>query len=402
MTLASESLPLSGLKVLSVEFYGAGPFCTQYLSTFGADVIKIENSTQGGDFARTTGPNSLGPEDSLYFQSFNQGKRSLSLDLKDKKGKEVLHRLVAKSDVITNNLRGDKPEQLGLTYSVLKEVNPKIVCTHLSAYGRNNERSAWPGFDYLMQAEAGWMELTGEIGSNPQRAGLSLVDYMTGMNNLFAIMMGVFYARNSGQGCDFDVSLLDTAIFQLSYPALWSLNEQYDLSRQPRSAHPESTPSQLVRTKNGWIFLMCQTEKFWKVFCELIDEPSLKENSEYQTIADRRRQREQISEELDQIFLKHTTEEWLERFQGKIPVAPINDLRQALENPFVRKQRMIQKIDHPTKPEMQVLSNPIKWNQERMTSHPGPHNVGENTQAILKEYGFSEAEISELQAEGVV
>ena len=402
MTLASESLPLSGLKVLSVEFYGAGPFCTQYLSTFGADVIKIENSTQGGDFARTTGPNSLGPEDSLYFQSFNQGKRSLSLDLKDIKGKEVLHRLVAKSDVITNNLRGDKPEQLGLTYSVLKEVNPKIVCTHLSAYGRNNERSAWPGFDYLMQAEAGWMELTGEIGSNPQRAGLSLVDYMTGMNNLFAIMMGVFYARNSGQGCDFDVSLLDTAIFQLSYPALWSLNEQYDLSRQPRSAHPESTPSQLVRTKNGWIFLMCQTEKFWKVFCELMDEPSLTENCEYQTMADRRRQREQISEELDQIFLKHTTEEWLERFQGKIPVAPINDLRQALENPFVRKQGMIQKIDHPTKPEMQVLSNPIKWNQERMTSHPGPHNVGENTQAILKEFGFSEAEISELQAEGVV
>ena len=175
MTLASESLPLSGLKILSVEFYGAGPYCTQYLSTFGADVIKIENLTQGGDFARTTGPNSLGPEDSLYFQSFNQGKRSLSLDLKDKRGKEVLHRLVAKSDVITNNLRGDKPEQLGLTYSVLKEVNPKIVCTHLSAYGRNNERSAWPGFDYLMQAEAGWMELTGEIGSNPQRAGLSLV-----------------------------------------------------------------------------------------------------------------------------------------------------------------------------------------------------------------------------------
>ena len=105
---------------------------------------------------------------------------------------------------------------------------------------------------------------------------------------------------------------------------------------------------------------------------------------------------------LDQIFLKHTTEEWLERFQGKIPVSPINDLREALENPFIRKQGMIQKIDHPTKPKMQVLSNPIKWNQERMTSHHGPHKVGENTQAILKEFGFSEAEISELQAEGVV
>ena len=112
--------------------------------------------------------------------------------------------------------------------------------------------------------------------------------------------------------------------------------------------------------------------------------------------------RDRISEELDQIFLKHTTEEWLELFQGKIPVAPINDLREALENPFIRKQGMIQKIDHPTKPEMQVLSNPIKWNQERITSHPGPHNVGENTQAILKEFGFSEAEISELQVEGVV
>ena len=396
------ALPLNGLTVISVEVYGAGPFCTQYLATFGADVLKVESRAQGGDVARITGPNSLGPEDSLYFQSFNQGKRSLALDLKQEKGQEVLHRLATQADVVANNLRGDKPAELGLTYDALQAANPRIVCVHLSAYGRDNERASWPGYDYLMQAEAGWMDLTGEPGGMPQRAGLSLVDYMTGMNQLFAIMMGVHHARSSGTGGEFDVSLLDTALFQLSYPALWYLNEQHDLTRQPRSAHPDATPSQLVRTKNGWLFMMCQTQKFWSLLCGVLGDPVLLENPDYETMAGRRRNREQITEELDRIFSEHTTEEWLERLRGKVPVAPINDLKEALGNPFIREGGMVQTAEHPVRPDMQVVANPIKWNGARVPLRRGPHTIGEHTTAILQDYGFSEAEILELQTQGVV
>lgn len=398
----TQALPLNGLTVISVEVYGAGPFCTQYLATFGADVIKIESRELGGDVARVTGPNSLGPEDSLYFQSFNQGKRSLSLDLKHEKGQEVLHRLVEKADVVANNLRGDKPAQLGLTYDALKSINPKVVCVHLSAYGRDNERASWPGYDYLMQAEAGWMDLTGEPDGTPQRAGLSLVDYMTGMNQLFAIMMGVHQSRESGTGGEFDVSLLDTALFQLSYPALWYLNEQHDLTRQPRSAHPDATPSQLIRTKDGWLFMMCQTQKFWKILSEVVNVPGFSDNPDYQTMVGRRQHREQITKELDRIFLEHTTDEWLERLRGKVPVAPINNLAGALTNPFALQRGMVQIAEHPSRPDMRVVSNPIKWNGHRVPSKRGPHTIGEHTNAVLQDFGFSPKEIMELQAEGVV
>ena len=159
-------LPLAGLRVLTAEQYGAGPFGSMQLADLGAEVIKIENPAEGGDVARGTAPHLLddgtGRPDSLFFQSFNRNKKSLTLDLKSPAGQAVFRRLVARSDAVMNNLRGDQPAKLGLTYDALKDVNPKIVCAHLSAYGRDNERTNWPGYDYLMQAEAGYLYLTGE------------------------------------------------------------------------------------------------------------------------------------------------------------------------------------------------------------------------------------------------
>lgn len=394
--------PLKGLKVLSVEQYGAGPFATQYLSTFGADVIKIESRQHGGDVARVSGPYRLGDEDSLYFQAFNQGKRSLALDLKSPKGQDVLRRLVARVDVMANNLRGDQAEKLGLTFDALRAANPRIVCVHLSAYGRDNERASWPGYDYLMQAEAGFMDLTGDPTGEPQRAGLSLVDFMTGMNQAFAIMVGVHFAREAGEGSEFDVSLFDTALYQLSYPALWHLNHGYALTRQPRSSHPDATPSQTVKTKDGWLFIMCQTEKFWRILNAEVSMPEVSDNPDYRTMRDRRAHRDQLSAQLDEIFASRTTKQWLAALRGKVPVSSVATMAEALANPFVERSEMIQEVDHPKHAAMKVLANPIRLHGKRMASRPGPNRIGEHSEAVLREFEFSDDEIRSLAEDGVI
>ena len=175
--------------------------------------------------------------------------------------------LARTADGVLDNLRGDQPAALGLTYEALREVNPRIVCAHLSAYGREGSRAAWPGFDYLMQAEAGHMSLTGEPDGPPERYGLSVVDLMTGLVACFGLLAGITAARATGRGRDVDTSLFDLALFNLNYPGTWYLNAGTVQGREPRSAHPSLVPSQLYRTADGWIFVMCNKEKFWPLLC---------------------------------------------------------------------------------------------------------------------------------------
>jgi succinate--hydroxymethylglutarate CoA-transferase len=182
--------PLSGLRIIAVEQYGAGPYGSMQLADLGAEVIKIENPADGGDMARRVGPYFVGPGDSHFFHSFNRNKKSVTLDLKKPAARTVLMALAARADGLMDNLRGDLPEKLGLTYPTLAPANPRIVCSHLSAYGRGGSRAHWPGYDYLMQAEAGYLSLTGEPDGPPARMGLSIVDLMTGLFSAFALVSG--------------------------------------------------------------------------------------------------------------------------------------------------------------------------------------------------------------------
>jgi len=244
-------LPLNGVRVLAVEQYGAGPFGTMFLADLGAEVIKIENPHDGGDMSRAVGPHFFAPGDSEFFHSFNRNKKSLTLDLGRPEGLAVLHDLARTADALASNLRGDVPAKLGLVYDRLKEYNPKIVCAHLSAYGRSGPRADWPGFDYLMQAEAGYFSLTGEPGAPPARFGLSIVDLMTGLGLAYALLAALTAARATGAGRDIDVSLFDMALHNTAYLATWYLNEGVVTGRLPRSAHPALTPCQLYRTRDG-------------------------------------------------------------------------------------------------------------------------------------------------------
>ena len=229
-----------------------GPFGTQYLADMGAEVIKVEQAGTPGDYARELGPHFVGGEktdsaSSLFFQAINRNKKSITLDLTCDAGREVLMRLAASAEATADNLRGDVPEKLGLTYDSLKSANPAIVCAHCSAYGREGSRKTWPGYDYPMQAEAGYLHLCGEPGSDPTRFGLSIVDYMGGLSMSFGLVSAVLKARETGIGRDVDVSLFGTAAFNLNYLASWALNSDYKPSRAPRSAHPSLVPCQLYK-----------------------------------------------------------------------------------------------------------------------------------------------------------
>jgi crotonobetainyl-CoA:carnitine CoA-transferase CaiB-like acyl-CoA transferase len=279
----ARTLPLEGVTVIAVEQYGAGPFGTMLLADLGAEVIKIENPAEGGEIGRHIGPHMFGPGDSQFYQAFNRNKHSITLNLKHPEGMRLLRQMVAGADAVLDNLRGDLPEKLGLDYASLRDANPAIVCAHLSAYGRDNPRKSWPGYDYLMQAEAGYCSLTGEPEGPPARFGVSLVDMMTGLMCAFGLVSAVVGARRTGLGMDVDVSLFDTALHNLSYLATWYLNEGHLQGREPRGAHPSLTPSQLYRTADGWIFLMCNKDKFWPVLCGRIDRPAWATDPRYST-----------------------------------------------------------------------------------------------------------------------
>jgi crotonobetainyl-CoA:carnitine CoA-transferase CaiB-like acyl-CoA transferase len=374
--------PLKGLRVLTIEQYGAGPYGTMLLAELGAEVIKVENPV-GGDVSRSTGPHYLGVDDSQYFQTFSRAKKSVALDLKTAEGKSAFHELARSADAVANNLRGDQPAKLGLTYDALKHVNPKLVCAHVSAYGRGNAREAWPGFDYLMQAEAGFLFMTGEPDGLPVRFGLSIIDFMTGSIMAVGLLSAVLNARTTGQGCDVDTALFDTALHQLSYPGVWYLNEKENAGRLPRGAHPASSPSQLFPTKDGWIMLMCQNQKFWEDFCRLADRKDLIADPRFPSPSVRRQNITLLTEVMDAVMRTRTTAEWVRLLAGNVPVAPVYDVAQALENPFIQEIGMADTVAHPDRPQgLRMLASPIKINGKRMPGKRAP-KLGEHTAELL-------------------
>ncbi len=396
----SVKQPLKGFRVLSAEQYGAGPYGTMYLAQLGADVIKIE-PPKTGDTARHVGPHWLRDQESLYFQSFNLNKRSLTLDLRSDQGKEILHKLVESSHVMANNLRGDVPAKIGLDYESLKSINPAIICAHVSAYGRDNERAKWPGYDYLMQAEAGFCSLTGDPGGPPVRFGLSMVDFMSGTQMAVGLLAALLDAGRTGEGCDVDVDLLSAAVHQTSYPAIWYMNEGDVTGRVPRGAHPSATPSQMFKAADGWMFVMAQIPKFWPILAEKIGHAGLIDDPRFDTPANRLANRSELSDILDEVFGGKPVSHWQSLLESSVPVAPVYDLDQALDNPWLNTIGMRDTISHPDRPDMDVLSSPIKLNGERLPNAAGPL-MGADSEDILAEVGYDADAVAKLRASGIV
>jgi crotonobetainyl-CoA:carnitine CoA-transferase CaiB-like acyl-CoA transferase len=396
---------LEGVRILAVEQYGAGPFGTLFLADLGAEVIKIENKADGGDVSRVVGPhfNPALPETarSVFYQGFNRSKKSITLDLASTEGKRVFQRLAAHADAVASNLRGDVPAKLGITYADLAAANPRIVCAHLTGYGREGERAPWPGYDFMMQAEAGYFHLTGDPDSSPARFGLSVVDLMTGVAMAAGLLAALHAAQRDGRGRDVDVSLFDLALSNLCYVGNWYLNAGATTGRIPRSAHASITPCQSYRTRDGWIFLMCNKEKFWAELCRKVGRPEWIDDPRFRRFPERLGHRALLTDLIDEALQARTTAEWLAEFAGSVPAAPIYDVAQALENPWVKGSARTESIPVEGGRPLELLTNPLRGEGLPLIGRPAPA-LGADTDAVLADAGFTPAEIARLRDAGVI
>lgn len=394
--------PLSGLRILAVSQYGAGPFGTLHLADLGAEVIKIEDPATGGDVSRYVVPYTI-EKDSLFFQAFNRNKKSITLNLKTPRGKELFHRLVRISDVVFSNLRGDLPARLGLDYASLKEINPKIVCCSLSGYGNTGPRVKEPGYDYIIQGMAGFMDLTGEPEAPPTKTGLSLVDLSSGFCGALGLMAGVYKAQMTGVGCDVDTSLLDTAVSMTAYLAAWHLNGGFQPARMAKSAHPTFVPSQNFETADGWMVVMCNKQKFWENLCRLLDRDDLKDKEAFGTIEARYRNKSLLLPILEETFKEKTTSEWMELFKKyDVPAGPVNRFNEVFTEPQVLAREMVVEVDHPHFGAVKEAGCPIKVSGHKPVYNRAPA-MGEHNREILSGcLGLSDREIDDLRADGVI
>lgn len=392
--------PLEDIRILAIEQYGAGPYASMHLADLGADVIKIEDPVTGGDVGRYVPPFNDG-EDSLFYQTFNRNKRSLSLDLRSEAGRSVFEKLVAKSDVVFSNLRGDVPAKLGITHRDLSPINPMIVCVSLSGYGMEGPDSDLPGYDYIFQGLAGWMSLTGEPDGPPAKSGLSLVDFSGGLVASVAILAAVHAARRDGVGSDCDLSLYDVATTLLTYDATWALNADWEPRRRTRSAHPSLVPFQVFQgSDNAWFVVACAKEKFWDRLRAALDDGRLS-NQRFVDFDARNRNREELIDILDDIFATRSAREWLDVLsEAGVPTGPVRTVEEALTSEETQSRSLIIEVEHDGLGTIRQLRSPVRVGGSEGETHLQAPARGEHQDQILGELGYSDVDIEHLVSEG--
>ncbi len=392
--------PLEDVRIIAVEQFGAGPFGTVHLADLGADVIKIEDPRTNGDVGRYVPPFQHG-EDSLFFETFNRNKRSLSLNITSTAGRRVFEDLVAAADAVVSNLRGDVPAKLRIQYEHLKHINPRIVCVSLSGFGNVGPRMTEPGYDYILQGMCGWMSLTGEPNGPPAKSGLSLVDFSGGFVLTAATLAGIHAARRDGVGMDCDLSLYDTAMNLLSYPGTWALTENHVIGRTTRSSHPSLVPFGNYPTADGWIVLTCAKDKFWERLCAAIGRPDLLDDARFVDFEQRRLNKVACEAEIDDALGAHTTDDWLELLTAAgVPCGPIWSIDQAAADPHAQARMVIAETDHPHYGTVRQFTSPIRVGAPR-TDHVRAPSRNEHADEILTGLlGYDADQIAEMATDG--
>ncbi len=400
------TLPLADIKIVSVEQFGAGPWGTLQLADLGADVIKIEDPFVKGDVGRYVPPFQEG-EDSLFFETFNRNKKSVSLDLRHEQATGVFHDIVRNVDGVYSNLRGDQPVKLGLTYEQLKDVNPRIVCCSLSGFGMTGPRASEGGYDYMMQGLAGWQSLTGDPEGPPTKSGLSLVDLSGGYASTIAILSGLWRARRDGVGCDCDVSLFETALHELMYIGPWAATKGYVPPRRANSAHPSIVPFQNFKAKDGWFVVAAAKQKFWETLCEVIGRPGLNEDPRFATMAARDENRDELLPILDEAFAERTVDEWIGLLvEAGIPSSKVNTVLEALDDPQTVEREAVVEHEHPALGRVRTIASPLRLTDEdggelrAQPPLPGPARGADTRQVLTELCGYDSARVDGLAEAG--
>lgn len=393
--------PLADVRILAVEQYGAGPWGTLQLADLGAEIIKLEDPSVGGDVGRYVPPYQDG-ESSLFFESFNRNKRSISLDLRHPESRRVLEDVVRGCDAVFSNLRGDGPAKLRIRYADLRHLNPALVCCSLSGFGFEGPRAEEGAYDWTVQGLAGWQAVTGEPDGPPTKSGLSLADYTGGYVAAIALLGAIWRARRDGVGGDVDLSLFEVALAQLAYLGTWVASRGYEPVRRANSAHQTMVPFQNFETRDGWIVVACPKQSLWERLAEAIGRPDLAEDERFRTFALRNENRDALLPELERELATRTTAEWLDLLGAAgVPAAPVNDVAAALIDPQTVARSAVVETEHPVLGRVRQIATPLRLDGYEPPTERGPFR-GEHTAGVLRGLcGYDDETIAALERAGV-
>lgn len=392
--------PLENLRVLDLSRVLSGPYCTMVLADFGADVIKVERPGSGDD-TRGWVPPALGDE-SAYFLSINRNKRSITLDLGTDEGKEVVYRLAKWADVVVENFRPGTAEELGVGYETLKDLNPRLIYCAISGFGQTGPYRDRPGYDIIALAMGGLMSVTGYPELPPVRFGVAIADLGAAMWSVTGILAALRARDETGRGQYLDTSLFDGQLAWLTYVA-GNYFATGDNPERYGSAHPSIVPYQAFETQDSHIIVAVGNDSLWQKFTKALGLEKLGENPDYRTNEGRVAHRSDVVEKLSKVLEKRTTDEWLARLgEAGVPASPVQSVEEVVNDPHAAARDMFVKLQHPTAGEITVTGIPVKFSETPGAVMTPPPTLGQHSEEVLKELGYAQAEIAELQEKGVV
>ncbi len=391
--------PLQGVKVLDLGRALAGPLCSLMLGDLGADIIKIEPPGLGDD-SRAWPPFQNG--ESTYFVSANRNKRSIVLDLGKEEGRDVFRKMVTSADVVVENYRHGVMDGWGIGYEALREINPKLIYCAITGFGRSGPYATKPATDIYMQAFGGLMSVTGEVDGGPVRTGVSICDLTAGMFASLGIMAALQARNITGTGQLVDTSLLDGQVAYLSY-LLTAFGATNDVPGKSGSGHPSVVPYQAFEASDGWVSLAAFNDRIWQRAAKAMGLENLISNPLYATNVDRVKNRGTLIPIMQECFLTKSVQEWVTIMEkNDVPLAPVNTVEEVMKHPQVRHREMIQEIEHPYAGTFSVFGFPMKLSDTPCTYRYPPPALGQHSEEILEEFGFSDQEIEELGRKAVV
>jgi crotonobetainyl-CoA:carnitine CoA-transferase CaiB-like acyl-CoA transferase len=395
MQFARASEALSRFTVLDLTRVRAGPTCVRQLADWGANVIKIEMPDDGGEPLG-------GPRENSDFQNLHRNKRSITLNLKAEQGVAALRRMVAKADVVVENYRPDVKDRLGIDYETLRQVNPRLVYASISGFGQDGPYRSRPGFDQIAQGMGGLMSITGLPGQGPVRVGIPVADLCAGLFGAMGILTALLEREQSGEGQWVQTSLLQAQIFMLDFQAArWLIG--HEVPKQAGNNHPTSIPTGVYTTADGHINVATTGGRIWERFCQALDSTDLVEHPDYKNNQLRSKNRDVLNAELNRRFVKRTSAEWIDRLnEAGVPCGPIYSIDEVFADPQVQHLGIAQHVEKQDGGALAMVGQPFTMSRTPSRMAAPPPAMGEHTDEVMAEFGFTPAEVAEYRKTKVI
>lgn len=392
---------LTGIRILDLSRVVSGPFCSMLLGDLGAEVIKIEEPVNGDD-SRAFGPPFSGGE-SAYFLSVNRNKRSCAVNLRDKEGLNIIRQLALQCDVLLDNFRPGTMERLGLSHHELRASNPALISCSITGFGRTGADATRPGYDLIIQGESGVMDITGDPNGPPTKIGTSMADLLTGQFASQGIMAALIERARTGKGRHVDVSMLDCMASLLTFNA----GIYFTTGQSPRrrgNTHATIAPYETFKTLDGWLNIGVANDKFWLLFCSVIERPDLATEQRYAKAVDRVRFREELVPQVARIIETKPRSHWIERLsRAGVPYGDIRSVQEVCEAEQLTSRGMVIEMQHPTAGIVKNIDSPLRFDDRNDNHHEPPPLLGQHTAEVLETMlGMSQDKVADLEVRGVV